>query len=382
MSEFDGVKKKQGAGSARAASAGSLRDEVDRLIAKGWFKDAIKQAKICQRDHPSPEHHRLLERTHLLRAQELHAGGMATAAREVVGHLLNLGVTDPDLNEPLAALLLAVGMAGEALQFQSRLDSPGAVERITRQAADQAVLHPDRVVAISPAIIAGANQVRAALEAVTAGNEAAALDGLRDVARSSPFADWRLFARGLAASRRGDQAESRANWDRLDPDRAAARIARALGSVADDIAPAKGSSEAAQRDGLERWAFGESVFGPLRDLATTIAEGSWDEVVRRAGALRLALRRVDPALAVRLTQALIDPLTSPCGEAELSRRPELDHPVHEGGRAAADRPPLEPVLGPGLGRAAGAHRGRRAVLAQIPRRPRRDRRDPGPRIAT
>lgn len=300
------TKNKRGDGSARADGQ-PPRQEVDRLIAKGWYKDAVRQAKICHRDRPTPEHHRLLERAYLLRAQQLRDGGMPAAAQEVAGHLLDFGITDPELTEPAAALLLAVGMAGRALELQGRLVSPEAVERLNRQAADQAVLHPERASATPPAILEGARRVRSALEALTAGDEAKALDGLRDVARSSPFADWRLFARGLAASRRGEDGDARANWDRLDPGRSASRIARAL-TEATGPGLLDGPDAAPKREGLERWALGEPILGPLRGLAEAVARGLWPEAVRKLGPLRLAVRRLDPALAVRLTEALYSPL--------------------------------------------------------------------------
>src|SRR5450759_1580717 len=83
-----------------------LRDLVDRLIAKGRFKDAVKEAKICYKQESTPEHHKLLEQAYLLRAQQLQQGGMSIAAREVAEHLLDFGITDPALAEPSAALML------------------------------------------------------------------------------------------------------------------------------------------------------------------------------------------------------------------------------------------------------------------------------------
>src|SRR4051794_29296523 len=97
---------------APTAADGPIRAEAERLIAKGRFKDAVKQAKIAFKQAGTPEHHRLLERAYLLRAQQLKQGGMPTASAEVAGHLLDFGVTDPALNEPLAALMLALGLTG------------------------------------------------------------------------------------------------------------------------------------------------------------------------------------------------------------------------------------------------------------------------------
>ena len=295
-------KNKRGVGSPPVAGQ-TPRQEVDRLIAKGWYKDAVKQAKICHRDHPTPEHHQLLERAYLLRAQQLRDGGMPAAAAEVAGHLLDFGITDTELTEPAAALMLAVGLDRQALALQGRLDSPEAVDRLARQAADQAVLHPERSSGTSAEIRDGAKRVRAALEELATGDGSKAPDGLRDVSRTSPFADWRLFSRGLAAFRRGDDADARANWDRLDPARSASRIARAL---TDATTPSlrDASPPSTKIEGLERWALGEPILGPLRELGELLAQDLWPETVRKLGPVRLALRRLDPALAVRLTRAL------------------------------------------------------------------------------
>jgi tetratricopeptide (TPR) repeat protein len=57
-------------------------------------------------------------------------------------------------------------------------------------------------------------------------------------------------------------------------------------------------------EALERRAFGEPILGPLRELGDLAAQGLWPEAIRRLAAVRLALRRLDPRLAVRLTEAL------------------------------------------------------------------------------
>ena len=106
---------------------------------------------------------------------------------------------------------------------------------------------------------------------------------------------------------RGDDVEARANWDRLDPDRSASRIARAL-LAATDGPPGGVAAVSAKTEKLERWAFGESLLGPIRELGEASAQGLWTEAIRRLGSLRVALRRSDPSLAERLTQAMLSPL--------------------------------------------------------------------------
>ncbi len=142
--------------------------EVSRLIEKGHYKDAIKQAKLCFRAEGTTENRRLLERAYLLRARQLLGRAMATSAREVAGHLLEFGITDPALVADAAALLVSVGMNRESLRLQERLDSPEVKERLRRQAADQAVLHPEQSADQPPEFRHDAGQVRAALEALAA----------------------------------------------------------------------------------------------------------------------------------------------------------------------------------------------------------------------
>ncbi|MEJ7637406.1 MAG: hypothetical protein WKF75_05275 [Singulisphaera sp.] len=195
-----GSKNKKRTGRPTVAGSSGLRQEVERLIAKDHLKDAVKQAKLCFREEATPENHRLLERTYFLRADELRRKAMPTSAREVAQHLLDFGVTDPTLVEESARLFLSLGMSRAAQGLRGRIDSPEVRERFARQEADLAVVHPDRTGGAAVEIRECGQAVRTAIEAIQKGDEVKGLETLRDVSRGSPFADWKLFARGLAAS--------------------------------------------------------------------------------------------------------------------------------------------------------------------------------------
>ncbi len=64
-------KRTRGTKTALASDVNSLRGETERLIAKEWYKDAVKQAKLCYKEESTPENHRLLERAYFLRARQL-----------------------------------------------------------------------------------------------------------------------------------------------------------------------------------------------------------------------------------------------------------------------------------------------------------------------
>lgn len=67
-----------------------------------------------------------------------------------------------------------------------------------------------------------------ALELTYEGKFAEANDRLKPIARSSPYADWRLFVRGLNGFYGGDFEAARQSWQRLDATRRPARIASTL----------------------------------------------------------------------------------------------------------------------------------------------------------
>jgi tetratricopeptide (TPR) repeat protein len=338
-----GSKNKKRTGRPTVAGSSGLRQEVERLIAKDHLKDAVKQAKLCFREEATPENHRLLERTYFLRADELRRKAMPTAAREVAQHLLDFGVTDPALVEEAARLFLSLGMSRAAQGLRGRIDSPEVRERFARQEADLAVVHPDRTDGAAVEIREWGQAVRTAIEAIQKGDEVKGLETLRDVSRGSPFADWKLFARGLAASSRGEDGEARANWDRLDPDRAAARIARGLQALARPLAAGASPEGAIAKANvklniLERQVLGVGVLEPLEQLRALLAQDRWDDAVRQVGSLRQLLAHVDPALSVRLTRIVYSHLIRSATQLDFRDAKSLV----KGFTYAAERLPIDP----------------------------------------
>ena len=157
-----------------------------------------------------------------------------------------------------------------------------------------------------PGISRGAQSVRRALEAIEAGREAEAVAAMQDIPRGSPFADWRYFVRGLAAFYREDAAETRANFDRLDPGRFAARIAAAIDALAvstEAVGNGPAVKDARCPDALIplRNSLPEArVLSRVEKLQEHLAAGRFREAVRLLSAADEAFRRADPALPQRL----------------------------------------------------------------------------------
>ncbi|HZW33259.1 MAG TPA: hypothetical protein VFF52_21255, partial [Isosphaeraceae bacterium] len=301
---------------SRAAQASAnLRKEAERSIQKERYKDAVKQAKMCYKEQASPENHRLLERAYFLRARQLLQLGMPESAVEVAGHLLEFGVTESESLEELVRLLLSLGLEQQAFALQERLGSPATKGRLSELAADQLVIHPDRAATAAPELARDAQLIRQALEQLQARDEAGAVERLRDLARSSPLSEWKFFVRGLAAFYRGDAAETRANWDRLEPKRLAFAIAQRLRQ----LAPDDSGAEPKNLEAMEKLVFGEPILDRLQQMRSSLADQDWDKVLRLLGPLRHSLHRVDPKLAERLTLLLIGSLVKTAEDLSLKQ---------------------------------------------------------------
>ncbi len=331
--------RNRGHGAGVCLDASAARREVERLIAKRDFKEAVKQAKLCFRLESSPDHHRLLEQAYLQRAQELHRGGMPTASAEVAGHLLEFTVTDSTVLEQLILLLPSVGLADKALALSGRLNAPELQLSLSLKVADQAVLHPERAPASNRELREEALAVRRSLAALDAGDEPQAFELLRQIPRSSPLADWRYFVRGLAAFRRGAAEDIAANWDRLDRDRAAFRIARAIGGLAAKTSGTSAESGARLNlSAVETQVFGEPILHRLEQLRQAVTQRRWPDVLRALSPLSASLRRIDIRLAERLTVVLLDSLFNELKDLEWEQSQRL---VNEFTRAAQPLP-LDP----------------------------------------
>jgi tetratricopeptide (TPR) repeat protein len=295
--------------------------ELDRLIHKERFKDAVKQAKLCYKDEGTPENHQLLERTYFLRARQLVQEGMPASAVEVAQHLLDFGVTQSEWVDDFVVLLTTLGLNKDAITIQERLGSPEKKDLLAVIAADEAVIHPDRQKDSSPEIMRDAALIRGSLDRLQANDEAGALQSLRDLARSSILSEWKFFVRGLAAYYRGDAEETAKNWTRLDTRRKAFPITQRLHRLKDT--PGGGQTDAANVKTLETLAFGEPVLDRLRQLCGFAANKEWDHVTRLLGPLKIALHRIDPTLAERLTGALIGSVIKEAEDLDLDEAERL-----------------------------------------------------------
>jgi hypothetical protein len=123
---------------------------------------------------------------------------------------------------------------------------------------------------------AQAGLVCEALELVAGGHLDPAVDRLSSIGRSSPFSEWRLFVRGLAAFQQGDPARARDAWSRLDAARRPSRIAKVLGGAWEAVQGGEPTTAAT--------GGGTATGSPAAAARTLLARASmWEAAERVAG---------------------------------------------------------------------------------------------------
>ncbi|RPI79403.1 MAG: hypothetical protein EHM42_12800, partial [Planctomycetaceae bacterium] len=289
---------------SQAGRPDRVSDRIESLFRLKRFKEAQQLALDRYRVEVTPAARLMVERAYVLHAWDLYRKRTPTAAAEVARQLLKMGCGDPGQLEEFLPLLPCLGLCEEATALYSAEMAPEARERLGLKLADRAVLVDREIDWPAPGVREGAALVRQALRACEAEECDRALELLRDVSRVSPFADWRLFVRGLIARQRGEREQSEANWGRLAADRAAWKIARRLRQIESLPETTTGENEA-ETVALETAAFGESIVSKLRKLRELLQEDDWEPAISELESTRKALVALDSKLAERLSELLV-----------------------------------------------------------------------------
>jgi len=303
---------------------------AQRELAKGNLKDALKEARVCFREAPTPERQRLLEQALAARAEQLWKANLPEQAREVFAELTALGTTVPEVQAQLPRLGFLLGVA----EPQSAADAAGlrdANSGFLIELADHTVAHPQRIPDKYVELRQDCQRIHAALEAVERGDETAAAEQLNGIARRSPCADWKLFVRGLSAFYAGDMDRARTNWDRLEPRRPAFRIAQTLlvhgGQLTADQAAVDVANSLRR---LEYAAQGDPVCAQLKQLGEHAQANHWPGAFRVFREFQKRFAQTHGPLIERLTDLLWKRLVREGLERDLNRfiaiakAPQLD----------------------------------------------------------
>lgn len=126
--------------------------------------------------------------------------------------MLALPLQDIAVRNATPELLHKLGILERYPQYLASLESnPELQSKLTQQTVDNCVVQSQGLQGVSQDVRETAAVIRQAWELVTEGREAEGLELLREIPRQSPFADWRMFLRGLAAFYRNDAESQTAN---------------------------------------------------------------------------------------------------------------------------------------------------------------------------
>lgn len=275
-----------------------------RELGKRNAKLALKHARLQHQQSPNGESRDLLERVLLARAEQLHEHGNRDAAKVLIDELSGLGITVAEVSTSLDRLrvLMGISAAQGGTNVGSSAEPP---EELVALLADRAVLYPKKRSPAYAELNDQADVVRAALGDVERGEDAAAVERVAGIPRKSPFAEWRLFVRGLVAHYADDADRVDANWSRLDPQRAAYRIASHLQVFSGRRKAAECPGDMATGQRRLQYAVSDSPLverlGRIRD---SFQSGRIDLACKELHALRLRFGQSHKRLLERLTDLM------------------------------------------------------------------------------
>lgn len=205
-------------------SIAQLRARVERAASEGRFQQALELAKSIYKAEATPEHRTLLLQTYLGRAQQLRNQGQTRDAATTLQAALQVGSGDAAWTEQVARELAACGAVKPALDLVSRLPESAAAA-VLAAAADAAVAQEQAGRALLPENLRDEfDRVLSAFSQLTAGQDDAARETLQPIGLRSPFLEWKVLLRGLAAYYQQDDPRALENWQRLLHDRLPARL--------------------------------------------------------------------------------------------------------------------------------------------------------------
>ncbi len=285
----------------RSKSVDVLFQQAQRWYQKQDYKQALKDARILIRQDASPEHRQFLEQVVVARATELVRGNLKDQAQAVLEEILSAPVTFPAAKEQLPDLLLAVGWLERFPQFKPQND-PESHAKFLARGVDAAIVRGQP----APAdLLESVELVKQAIARIEAGDEEP-LAGLKEIPRSSPLADWRLFLRGFVSHAKNETEEAQSAWERLDPQRVPARMARGL--MAQRKPELLKEADYHTRSfvaGLEKLVQGTSTLHVLRMAQAAVARNEWTEALNLVSRQRLMLRAADPEILQRITTIVL-----------------------------------------------------------------------------
>jgi tetratricopeptide (TPR) repeat protein len=287
-------------------SQGEVRQRAEFAAQEGRFQQALDLAKQLHKQDPSPENRAFLKRTYLGRARQLIGQGYTRDAVTVLSVGQQVDSADPAYLGEIAVELARCGALREVLPLLGHLPEASA-GKVLASVADGAVRQGAAGRAHLPAALQpDFDRIVQAFDQTEKGKDEEARATLQGIGLKSPFLEWKLYLRGLQAWYQGDDARALENWQRLSPERLAARLAAPFRFAIDrefHAAQPPETQHALQRQ-LERLQ-GTTIADLLRKVQSCYAQQEpMTTVFRQVEGLLPQLRKEAPHLVPRLASCM------------------------------------------------------------------------------
>jgi tetratricopeptide (TPR) repeat protein len=300
------TKKKHKRSGWADTSPAALRGRIDRAVNEGRFQQALELAKQLHKDAPTPENRELLHTTYLGRARQLRQQGSTRDAITVLNAALQPPGLLPSWTEQIAEELAACGDARGALALVKGDGSP-LDDRLLARVADAALqkgasARGELPLALQPDF----DRILLGFQQQEAGQDEALRETLQGLGLRSPFLEWKLLLRGLAAFYKHDNERALENWQRLTHDRLPARLIAPLRFTIDknyQLAQPHATQSALLRQATRLQ--GAGVVQQLRDLQQAlVGDAPMGHVFRLAEDAATRLKQEAPQMLPRLASCL------------------------------------------------------------------------------
>jgi len=286
-----------------------LDKRIERELEAGRFSEALQLAKTFHKQEQNDRSMALLRTSYLNVAESCATRGSVRDGTLVLNEAEALSSTAHQWYEQIADFRARLGDVTGAMKTLEKVPGSTMRPKIIARLADRAIQNAPRDRAHLPADLhAGYDLIIKAQGEYESGNDDAMNETLKAVSISSPFMDWKLLLRGLAAYAKNDDQRAIENWSRLNLERVPARLAAPLRSSID---PAFRVAQLPKLQSvllkqMEVLGGGGSVRDQLNQMK--MVGGRTDQglakILRLAEAVVPVLKREQPGLVARLANVM------------------------------------------------------------------------------
>lgn len=282
--------------------------EVERLISKGKYREAVALAKELNKRMESAESAALVGRAYIARVKGMFEQGLKVEARELMKLVsAQYPSTRGELEELRIIYDVRDGMIDELIQSlldpQITPEKREAIERVIKSH----VLHPEviahcQVLPADHPLKTGATAILKAFSAVTNGPVADEDISLPQISRRNPFSPWKILIKAIGCFYRHEDEACRQFLEAIDPESAPYRLVPVLKAMTSGLTAEENLLPAAKSLADQITHHLGNFTKSLDELDKAFKTGNLHKIVKSIKYAVTLCRQAKPALLEILTQ--------------------------------------------------------------------------------